>query len=79
MAATVTYDKVLALAARLSDDEQKQLVKDVAARRRKHEAWLKRMDKLAAEARRDIRAGKLKPEPAVQALKRLHRLADMES
>ena len=60
MAATVTLDKVLQLAAKLSDDEQEKLVKEMKRRQRKHAAWLQQLDKDAKRALADSKAGKLK-------------------
>jgi hypothetical protein len=78
MASTVTLNQVIELAGKLSDDELGKLVKAVEARQRKRSAGLRRLDKEAEKARRDFRAGKLKPEPLGKALKRLHRMADSE-
>jgi sporulation-control protein spo0M len=76
--AAVTLNKVLELAAKLTAEEQKQLVDEVKERQRKHAAWLKQLDKDARQARADLRAGRLKAEPLDKLLKRLHNLADKE-
>jgi hypothetical protein len=73
---TVTLNKVLELADKLSPADQVQLIAEVKARQRKRTAWLRRLDATARQARADLRAGKLKPEPLPAALKRLHKLAD---
>lgn len=78
MAAIVTLSKVLQLAAKLTADEQKELVDAVKDRQRKHAAWLKQLDKDARQARADLRAGRLKAEPLGKMLERLHKLADEE-
>ena len=53
MAATVTLDKVLQLAAKLSGDEQEKLVREMKRRQRKHAAWLQQLDKDAKRALAD--------------------------
>ena len=58
MAATVTLDKVLQLAAKLSDDGQGKLVEEMKRRQRKHAAWLRQLDKDAKQAVEDAKAGK---------------------
>ena len=68
MAATVTLDKVLQLAAKLSDDEQEKLVKEVKRRQRKHAAWLQQLDKDAKRALADSKAGKLKGFSSVREI-----------
>ena len=60
MAATVTLDKVLQLAAKLSDDGQGKLVEEMKRRQRKHAAWLRQLDKDAKQAVEDAKAGKHK-------------------
>jgi len=60
MAAAVTLSKVLQLAAKLTADEQKELVDAVKARQRKRAAWLRQLDKHVVKARADLKAGKLK-------------------
>jgi len=60
MAATVTLSKVLRLAAKLTADEQKELVDAVKARQRKRAAWLRQLEKDAKQAMADSKAGKLK-------------------
>ena len=60
MAATVTLSKVLQLVAKLTADEQKELVDAVKERQRKRAAWLRQLEKDVAKARGDSKAGKLK-------------------
>ena len=78
MAATVTLSKILQLVAKLSADEQKELVDAVKERQRKRAAWLREIDKDARQARADLRAGRIKAEPLGKMLERLHKLADEE-
>ena len=60
MAAVVTLDKVLKLAAKLTAAEQDKLVDVVKARQRKRDAWEKQLAKDAKQAVADSKAGKLK-------------------
>ena len=60
MAATVTLSKVLQLVAKLTADEQKELVDTVKERQRKRAAWLRQLEKDAKQALADSKAGKLK-------------------
>lgn len=68
MAATVTLTKVLALAAKLSADEQKELVDEVKARQRKRAAWERQLAKDAKQGLADSKAGKLKRFSSVREL-----------
>ena len=60
MAATVTLDKVLKLAAKLTADEYEKLVDTVNARQKKRASFLKQLAKDAKQAVADSKAGKLK-------------------
>jgi hypothetical protein len=68
MAATVTLDKVLALAAKLTADEQKRLVDEVKVRQRKRAAWERQLAKDAKQGLADSKAGKLKRFSSVREL-----------
>ena len=76
MDASVTLNQVLESFGKLSAEEQDMMLE--IARKRRAEADHRWLAQYARKVRRDVAAGKLKPEPLSVALKRLHRLADAE-
>ena len=74
--AAATLNEALKLFGKLSAEEQEMML-EIACKRR-IEAWRKDVAASGRKALRDHRAGKLKPEPIEQLLKRLHKLADEE-
>ena len=78
MAATVTLSKVLQLVAKLTADEQKELVDTVKERQRKRAAWLRQLEKDAKQALADSKAGKLKSfRTAEEIMAHLRKVCDM--
>ena len=59
MAATVTLDKVLKLAAKLTADEYDKLVAAVKSEQRKRATWLRKLDSQIVVARKLSKAGQL--------------------
>ena len=74
MAATVTLNDALQIFGKLSVEDQDMMLE--IARKRRAEADRRWLARYARKVRRDVVAGKLKPEPLNVALARLHRLAD---
>ncbi len=78
MAANVTVDKVLKLAAKLTADEYKELVQVVKDEQRKRDAWLRKLDSQIVSARKLSNAGKLKSfRTADEIMAHLDRLTGM--
>lgn len=76
MAATVTLNQALEIFGKLSLEDQEMMLE--IARKRRIESWRKDVAAYARKTRKDVAAGKLKPEPLHKALARLHNLADAE-
>lgn len=70
--ATATLNDVLTLAARLPADDREMLI-DIL-RKREIETWRKSAAVSAKKARRDLRAGKLKPLAWPEAKEHLEKL-----
>jgi len=74
--AASTLNEALKIFGKLSAEEQEMMLE--IARKRRIEVWRKDAAAYGRKALRDYRAGKLKPEPVEQLVKRLHKLADEE-